>query len=141
MKQSPLANLSSTNLNKNALIIDGNLSEFLCSTICNELSHSPHITYLYIADTISSHLLDLILSKVALINTISDICFSQGHTTGTLALAIKALNSSSSKKTIWINTTDVGYHEISAHSENSLVTIINEIRAKQYEEGTYCSMY
>lgn len=141
MKQSPLANLSSTNINKNALIIDGELSELLCSKICSELDHSPHITHIYFTDTISSHSLELILSKVALINTISDICFGQGYTDKTLGLAMKALDSSLSKKTIWTNTSDVGYQELSARSKNSLVSIVNEIRAELHEEGTYCPSY
>ena len=133
--QSPLANLSSANMNSNVLIIDGELSDLMSSMICDELSHSSHITGIYFADSISTHSLQLILSKIALINNISDVCFAQDYTIEALSLAMNALNSSCSKKTIWANLTDIGRQKVSAHSKNSLVTITDEIWAGQYEKN------
>lgn len=118
-------------MNKNVLIIDGELSDLMSSMICDELSHSPHITCMYFANNISAHSIQLILGKIALINNISDICFGQDYTIEILSLAMNALNSSCAKKTIWANITDVGRQKVSAHSKNSLVTITNEIWPEQ----------
>ncbi len=122
-QQSPLANLSSTNINNNILIIDGELSELMCNTICEDLSHSPQITGMYFAAPLSPHTLQTILNQVALINCITDVYFSQDYTVEMLSLAMSALNSSHSKKTIWANISDIGRKKISVHGKNPLVTI------------------
>lgn len=140
LKQTPLANLSSTNTNKDVLIIDGELSELMSSMICVELSYSSHINCMYFADHTSSRSLQLILSKIALMNNISDVCFAQCYTIEILSLAMNALNSSCSKKTIWVNITDVERQKISAHSKNSLVTITNEIWTEQHAKKAFCSV-
>ena len=127
-------------MNKNILIIDGELSDLMCNIICDDLRHSPHITCMYFADNISPHSLQLFLRKVALINNISDVGFAQGYTLETLSLAMNAPNSSCSKKTILANITDVEQQKISAHSKNSLVTITNEIWTEQAAKNTYCSV-
>lgn len=127
LKQSPLPYFSSINPNKNVLKIDGELSELMCTIICDELNQTPQITCLFFANNISIRSLQFIITKVALIDNISDLCFEQGYTIEILSLVMIALNASSSKKTIWTTLTDIGKQKVSVLSKNSLVTISDGI--------------
>lgn len=122
-------------MNKNALIIDGELSELMSNIICDELSHSSHITSVYFADNISAHSLQLILNKIAFTDNISDVYFAQDYKQEILSLAINLLNSSRSKKTIWAHVTDIEQQEIAGYSNSSLVTITNA-HLTQYKKIT-----
>ena len=140
LKQSPLAQLSSTNIDKNVLTIDGELSDLMSSMICDELSYSPHITCISFAGNMSPHSMQFILSKIVLINNISDVCFAQNYTVDILSLAMNALNSSRSKKTIWANITDIEQQKISALFKNSLVILTNEIWGNEQHAKTLLSV-
>ncbi len=121
-------------MSSHVLIVDGELSDLLSCMICDDLSHSPHITGVYFTNSISSHSLQLILSKIAMMTNISDIFFAQDYTVDALSLAINALDSSCSKKTIWANLTDVERKQLSTHITNSCVTITEEIWTAQPED-------
>ena len=127
-------------MNNNILIIDGELSDLMSSMICDELSDASQITCLYFANKISSHTLQVILSKIVLINNISDICFAQSYTMESLSLALDVLNPSCSKKTIWANITDIERQKVAVHSKNSLVTITNKFWPEKHTKNVYCSV-